>query len=43
MNIVNTLIPEGELFSTGFTQIMTSDNAPREDIEKVVLVAVIGY
>ena len=31
------------MYSTGFSNIMTQNNAPEKDIDKIVLVTVLGY
>jgi hypothetical protein len=40
--IVTSFMPESELFSTGFTQIMSKDTPPTQAVDRVVLLAVMG-
>lgn len=40
--ILSAFISEDQLFSTGFTRILTRDSPPTQDVDRVVLLAVIG-
>lgn len=40
--ILNALMPESELFNAGFSKIMNKECIPQQDIDQIVIVAVLN-
>jgi hypothetical protein len=41
-SIVNTILEQSEIFGSGLTQILSHGSVPEADIERIVLLAVLG-